>query len=144
MLNIVTLGDIMNNFRRSSYPLTQEWEMLAEFLAIKIKDEVEKYFAQYDSFEKIIENASVLERRTGLLENVYELLIYAAIKTRQASLLQEYLSKKLSRPVMRISHSEYLKPIKEIDEVAFLQRIQSLLSNSDFQGIDNEVSSAAD
>ena len=32
MINIVPLGDIMNNHRRTSYPLTQEWQELAIFI----------------------------------------------------------------------------------------------------------------
>src|SRR5262245_54484096 len=44
MLNIVPLGDIMNNYRKTFYPLTQEWNDLAIYLATRIKTEVEHYF----------------------------------------------------------------------------------------------------
>jgi hypothetical protein len=67
-------------------------------------------------------------------------LIYAAINTRDQSLLNIYLDKKLARPVMRISQSEYLKPdSREIDEVVFLQRLKLLAKNGDFQSIQKEI-----
>ena len=47
MLNIVPLGDIMNNHRRTSYPLTQEWNDLALYLATRIKTEIEHNIQKY-------------------------------------------------------------------------------------------------
>ena len=41
MVNIVPLGDIMNNHRRTYYPLTQKWNDLAIYLATRIKTEIE-------------------------------------------------------------------------------------------------------
>ena len=109
ILNIVPLGDIMNNYRRSSYPLTQEWGDLAIFLASKIKTEIEMYFEKYNSYQKIIDKRKEIEPIDFGMSNKYELLIYAAIKTQNKDLLNLYLDKKLNRPVMRITKSEYLK-----------------------------------
>ena len=140
MLNIVTLGDIMNNYRRTSYPLTQEWNDLANYLATRIETEIETYFQRYNSFEKIIEMEKDIEPKDFRLDNKYELLIYAAAKTKNKSLLNLYLDQKLSRPVMRISRSEYLKPDnKEIDEVAFLTRLKAFAVNGDFANIEREL-----
>jgi hypothetical protein len=79
MLNIVPLGDIMNNHRRTTYPLTQEWNDLAIYLASRIKTEVEHYFQKYDSYDKIIDSRKELEPKEFGFDNKYELLIYAAI-----------------------------------------------------------------
>jgi hypothetical protein len=140
MINIVPLGDIMNNYRRSFYPLTQEWKDLAIYLVAKIKDEIEQYFERYNSYEKIIEKRREIEPQDFGLDNKYELLIYAAIKMQNKTLFNFYIDKKLSRPVMHISKCEYLKPdIPEINEVAFLQRIKELAHTSDFESIENEI-----
>src|SRR5215218_728492 len=61
MLNIVPLGDIMNNYRRTFYPLTQEWNELAIYLAARIKKEVEDYFQKYNSYDKIIDRRKEIE-----------------------------------------------------------------------------------
>ena len=144
MLNIVPLGDIMNNYRRTSYPLTEEWNDLAIYLATRIKTEVEHYFQNYNSYEKIIDRRKEVEPKDLGLDNKYELLIYAAVRTKNKSLLNFYLDKKLSRPVMQISQSEYLKPVdKEIDEVAFLNRLKTFALNSDFASIDREIETVA-
>lgn len=86
MLNIVSLGDIMNNHRRTSYPLTQEWNDLAIYLEIRIKTDVENYFQTYNSYDKIIERRKEIESKSFGLDNKYELLIYAAIKTKKRPL----------------------------------------------------------
>lgn len=140
MVNIVPLGDIMNNYRRTSYPLTREWNDLAVFLTAKIKSEIEQHFQKYNSYEKIIDRRKEIEPKDIPINNKYELLIYAAIRTRNKSLLLEYLDKKISRPVMLISQSEYLKPDdKEINEVDFLQRIKTHAQNGDFIAIEKEI-----
>lgn len=140
MLNIVPLGVIMNNHRRTSYPLTQEWNDLAIYLATRIKTEIEHYFQKYNSYDKIIDRRKDIEPKDFGLDNKYELLIYAAIRTRDQDLLNQYLDKKMSRPVMGVSQSEYLKPKnKQIDEPFFLQRIKSLALTGDFANIENEI-----
>ncbi|MBE9462191.1 hypothetical protein ACFP1I_13210 [Dyadobacter subterraneus] len=137
MINIVSLGDIMTNHRRTSYPLTQEWQDLATFIADRIKIEIENYFSKYDSFDKIISNRKDIEPKNSGLDNKYELLIYAAIRTKNKTLLDFYIDKKLSRPVMQISKSEYLKPEnRQIDEVEFLSKIKKLAYENDFDGIE--------
>ncbi len=140
MLNIVPLGDIMNNHRRTSYPLTQEWNDLAIYLATRIKTEIEYYFQKYNSYDKIIDGRKELEPNEFTLDNKYELLIYAAIRTKKKDLLNQYLDKKMSRPVMGITQSEYLKPDnKEIDEKIFLDCIKSFALTGDFVNIENEI-----
>jgi hypothetical protein len=140
MLNIVPLGDIMHNHRGTSYPLTQEWNDLAVYLATRIKTEVEHYFQKYNSYDKIIDRRKEVEPKDFGLDNKYELLIYAAIKTKKKDLLNQYLDKKISRPVMGITQSEYLKPDKkEIDEKTFLDRIKSFALTGDFVNIENEI-----
>lgn len=140
MLNIVPLGDIMNNHRRTSYPLTQEWNDLSVYLATRIKTDVENYFQKYNSYDKIIDRRKEVEPKDFGLDNKYELLIYAAIKTKKKDLLIQYLDKKMNRPVMGITQSEYLKPdSQEIDEQSFLQRIKSFALTGDFLSIDNEI-----
>ena len=140
MLNIVPLGEIMNNHRRTSYPLTQEWNELAVYLATRIKTDVENYFQKYNSYDKIIDRRKEVEPKDFGLDNKYELLIYAAIKTKKKDLLNQYLDKKMSRPVMGITQSEYLKPdSQDIDEQSFLQRIKSFALTGDFLSIDNEI-----
>lgn len=143
MLNIVPLGDIMNNHRRTSYPLTQEWNNLAIYLATRIKTEVEHYFQKYNSYEKIIDRRKEIEPKDFGLDNKYELLIYAAIRTKKKDLLNKYLDKKMSRPVMGITQSEYLKPdSNEIDEQTFLQRLKSFALTGDFTNIEKEMAAA--
>lgn len=140
MVNIVPLGDIMNNYRRTSYPLTREWNDLAFFLAAKIKNEIEQHFQKYDSYEKIIDRRKEIEPQNFAIDNKYELLIYASIKTRNRSLLLEYLDKKMSRPGMLVSQSEYLKPDdREINEIDFLHRIKTFAQNGDFEAIEKEI-----
>jgi len=140
MLNIVPLGDIMNNHRRTSYPLTQEWNDLALYLATRIKTEIEHYFQKYNSYDKIIDRRKEIEPKDFGLDNKYELLIYAAIKTKKKELLNQYLDKKMSRPVMRITQSEYLKPDnQEIDEKSFLDRLKSFALTGDFINIEKEI-----
>jgi hypothetical protein len=140
MLNIVPLGDIMNNHRRTSYPLTKECNDLAIYLATRIKTEVEQYFQKYNSYDKIIDRRKDIEPRDFGLDNKYELLIYAAIKTKKKDLLNQYLDKKISRPVMGITQSEYLKPgNQEIDEKTFLERLKSFALTGDFANIEYEI-----
>lgn len=140
MINIVPLGDIMNNYRRTSYKLTQEWNDLAIYLATRIKTEIEEYFKKYDSYEKIIKRRKEIEPQGVGLNNNYELLIYAAIKTKDQSLLLSYIDKKTGRPVMQITYSEYLKPENgEINEEAFLQFIRAYAQTGDFSGIEKEI-----
>ena len=140
MLNIVTLGDIMNKYRSTSYPLTQEWNELAIFLSKKIKLEIEKYFQIYNTYYKIITNRKKIEPKDFALDNKYELLIYAAIKTKNKALLNYYLDKKLERPVMQISQSEFLKPSgQEIDESEFLKKIKLFALEGDFENIENAI-----
>lgn len=144
MLNIVPLGVIMNNHRRTSYPLTQEWNDLAIYLATRIKTEIEHYFQKYNSYDKIIDRRKDIEPKDFGLDNKYELLIYAAIRTGDKDLLNQYLDKKMSRPVMGITISEYLKPeTKEIDELFFLQRIKSLALRGEFADIENEIAAVS-
>ena len=140
MLNIVPLGNIMNNYRRTFYPLTKEWNDLSIFLAARIQNEIEQYFNKYDTYNKIIERRTEIEPKGAGLDNKYELLIYAAIKTRNKSLLNLYLDKKLSRSVMQITRSEFLKPDKsKITEDNFLQSLKSLAIADDFGGIDKKI-----
>ncbi|MGN7784465.1 hypothetical protein ACTJIJ_08060 [Niabella sp. 22666] len=140
MLNIVSLGDIMYNYRRTFYPLTKEWTDLAAYLATRIKTEIEEYFQKFNSYDKIIERRKEIEPKGPELNNKYELLIYASIKTKKKDLLNQYLDKKISRPVMGITQSEYLKPdSKEIDEKIFLDRIKSFALKGDFFNIENEI-----
>ncbi|MFN8250771.1 MAG: hypothetical protein U0V75_02725 [Ferruginibacter sp.] len=144
MLNIVALGDIMNNQRRTSYPLTHEWNDLAIYLATRIKTDVENYFQKYNSYDKIIDRRKEVEPKDFGLDNKYELLIYAAIKTKKKDLLNQYLDKKMSRPVMGITQSEYLKPdSQEIDEQSFLKRLKSFALTGDFLSIANEIEAIA-
>lgn len=140
MVNIVPLGDIMNNHRRTSYPLTKEWNELAVYLSTRIKTEIENHFLKYNSFDKIISNRKDIEPKDYGIDNKYELLIYAAIKTKNKSLLNLYLDKKLSNPLTRISQSEYLKPvIGETDETAFLFAIKEFAQIGDFESIEKEI-----
>jgi len=143
MLNIVPLGDILNNHRRTSFPLTQEWNDLAVYLATRIKTEIEKYFEIYGSYDKIIAKRKEIEPKNFGLDNKYELLIYAAIRTKNKELLNQYLDKKMSRPVMGITQSEYLKPdSNEIDESVFLQSVKSFALTGDFTSIEKEIALA--
>jgi len=142
MLNIVPLGDILNNHRRTSFPLTKEWNDLAIYLATRIKTEINKYFETYSSYDSIIAKRKEIEPKNFGLDNKYELLIYASIRTKNKDLLIQYLDKKMSRPVMGISQSEYLKPEStEINEMFFLQNIKSLALAGDFQSIEKEIAS---
>ncbi|MBL7725673.1 MAG: hypothetical protein JNK27_16110 [Chitinophagaceae bacterium] len=120
--------------------MTQEWNDLAIYLATRIKTDIESYFQKYNSYDKIIDRRKEVEPKDFGLENKYELLIYAAIKTKKKDLLNQYLDKKMSRPVMGITQSEYLKPdSQEIDELSFLQRLKSFALTGDFLSIDNEI-----
>ncbi len=140
MLNITPLGDIMNNHRRTHYPLTKEWSDLAVFLSLRIKNEIELYFQRYDTFDKIIEKRKEIEPKDFELYNKYELLIYAALKTRDKALAEKYINKKIDFSVTRISWNEYLKSDnQEINEVDFLKKIKELLINNDFDSIDREI-----
>ena len=139
-LNIVPLGDILHNHRRTTFPLTKEWNDLAIFLASKVKTEIEQYFVKYNSYSKIIDRRKEIEPKNFGLGNKFELLIYAAIKTKRKDLLLEYLDKKISRPVMSITQSEFLKPSKKnFDELTFLNRIKILAENEDFEKIEYEI-----
>lgn len=143
MLNIVPLGDILNNHRRTSFPLTKEWNALAVYLATRIGKEIESYFHMYSSYEKIIDRRKEIEPKDFGLDNKYELLIYAAIRTKEKELLNQYLDKKMDRSVMAISHSEYLKPnSEEIDEKSFLERLKALALKEDFTNIEKEIALA--
>jgi hypothetical protein len=136
MLNIVSLGDIMGKYRRSFYPISEEWLELADYLTRKIKNEIENYFHEFDTFDKIIKNRKKIEPVDFGLHNKYELLIYAAIKTRNAELLSEYIDRKLARPTMQISKAEFLKPDKDgLNEVEFLTKIKELGLQSKFEDI---------
>ena len=144
MINIVPLGDIMNNHRRTSYPLTKEWQELAIFISHRIKEEIENHFNKYNSFAKIIDNRKSIEGTNIGLDNTYELLIYAAIKTKNKELIDFYINKKLVRPVMRISKSEYLKPTnQQVDEVDFLTKIKKLARENDFDNIEIQIHNLA-
>lgn len=113
--------------------------MLTVYLANIIKTEIEAYFQKFDSFEKIIDRRDDIDARDLRFNNSYELLIYASLRTKEQSLLNLYLEKKLSRPVTIITHSECLEPGKEIDETAFLSSLKLLAKNGDFAGIENEI-----
>lgn len=140
MVNIVPLGDILNNYRRTFYPLTQEWNELAVYLATRIQTEINKYFETYGTYEKIITRRKEVEPKDFGLHNKYELLIYASIRTKNQALLIQYLDKKMSNPAARISLNEYLKPENnEMDEMAFLQNIKTLALTGDFQSIEKEI-----
>jgi len=55
-----------------------------------------------------------------------------------------YIDKKLGRPVMQISKSEYLKPAKQqVDEVDFLTKIKKLVRYNDFDGIETQIHNLA-
>jgi hypothetical protein len=140
MINSVSMGDIMNNHRRTSYPLTLEWNELAFYIATRIKTEIEVYFQKLNSYQKIIENRKEIEPKNLGLDNKYELLIYAAIRTNKKELLLSYLDKKMDTPVMGISKSEFLKPkTNEINELVFLQNIKSFAINGDFESIEKII-----
>jgi len=141
MLAITPLGEIMNSYRRSHYPLTQEWRDLAFYLVERIKNEIEQFFQRYDSFEKIISHRLDIEPKALEWHNKYELLIYAAIKTRNTTLLNFYINKKLTGFTgLIITHSEYLKPDpKQINEIDFLNKIKLLGLTGDFDAIENEI-----
>ncbi|MFM7852767.1 MAG: hypothetical protein ACKO96_12840, partial [Flammeovirgaceae bacterium] len=93
MTNIVPLGDIMGKYRRTFYPITEEWFELADYLTRKIRHEIERYFSEFDTFDKIIKNRKKIEPVDFGLDNKYELLIYAAIKTENAELLSQYIDR---------------------------------------------------
>jgi hypothetical protein len=142
MINIVPLGDIMGQYRKSFYPLTEEWFDLATYLSERIKHDVEKYFAKFDSYDKIIKLRKEIEPKDFGLDNKYELLIFAAIKTRNSELLTKYIDKKLERPTMQITQAEYLKADKdEIDEVEFLIKVKDFGQQNKFDDIDDMLKS---
>jgi len=142
MINIVPLGDILNNYRRTFYPLSKEWNDLALFIATRIKNEIESHFQKYDTYDKIIERRQGIEPNDSGSDNKYELLIYAAIRTKNKSLLISYLDKKISTPVMQITQSELLKPDPlEINESDFLKRIKTFAEEGDFASIEDEIAS---
>jgi hypothetical protein len=142
MLNIVELGTIMKNSRRTSYPMTQEWKDLVVYIAARINIDIELYFELYNSYEKIVERRTNIEPgNNNFPTNRYELLIYAAIRTRNKELLNQYLVRKLNFPMFTISSTEYLKPDKhEVDELALLRRIQLFAQIGDFDNIEREIS----
>jgi hypothetical protein len=141
MVNIIALGDIMGQYRKSFYPLTEEWQDLAIYLSERIKNEIEKYFDKYDTYEKIIRQRAEIEKKDlGLNNN--ELLIYAAIKTGNFDLLEKYIDKKLQMPTMQITRAEFLKPDKnEINEVEFLNKIRDFGKQRKLQEIDDLIKS---
>lgn len=142
MVNIVPLGDIMGQYRKSFYPLTEEWFDLAVYLSERIKHDVEKYFAKFDSFDKIIKLRKEIEPKDFGLDNKYELLIFAAIKTRNSELLTVYIDKKLERPTMQITKAEYLKADKdEINEVEFLIKVKDFGQQNKFDEIEDMLKS---
>lgn len=137
MINIVPLGDIMGQYRRTFYPLTQEWLELSDYLIRRIKTEIESYFNELDTFDKIIKKRTQIEPKDFGVNNKYELLIYAAIKTGNSKLLSEYIDRKLERPTMQISKAEFLKPgVDDIDEVGLLTRIKELGQQNKFEDIE--------
>lgn len=140
MINKVSVGDILNNHRKTTYPLTQEWNDLAIYLATIIKSEIQHYFQKYNSYEKIIEKRKEIEPKDVGFDNKYELLIFAAIKTRNKELLIKYLDNKLKLPVTAITQAEYLKGDKqEINVQDFLQSLRLLASKGDFTEIDSYI-----
>jgi hypothetical protein len=142
MVNIVPLGDIMGQYRKSFYPLTEEWFDLAIYLSEKIKYDVDKYFAKFDSYDKIIKLRKEIEPKDFGLNNKLELLIFAAIKTRNSELLTIYIDEKLKRPTMQITKAEYLKADKnEIDEVEFLGKVKDLGLENRFDEIEEILKS---
>jgi hypothetical protein len=142
MVNIVPLGDVLGHSRKSFYPLTEEWSELATYLSKTIRLDVEKYFFKFDSYDKIIKRRKEIEPKDNGLDNKYELLIFAAIKTRNSDLLSSYIDKKLKRSTMQITKAEYLTPVKEeIDEVIFLTKVKDLGLESKFDEIDEMLKS---
>jgi len=142
MVNIVPLGDIVGQYRKSFYPLTEEWFDLATYLSERIKNDVEKYFTKFDSYDKIIKLRREIEPKDGGLDNKYELLIFAAIKTRNSELLIVYIDKKLERPTMQITKAEYLKADKdEINEIEFLSKVKELGQQNKFDDIEEMLKS---
>ena len=142
MVNIVPLGDILGHYRKSFYPLTGEWLDLAIYLGEKIKHDVDKYFVKFDSYDKIIKERNEIESKDLGLDNRYELLILAAIKTRSADLLKKYIDKKLERPSMQITKAEFLKGDKEeIDETLFLTKVKDLANDNKFEDIEELLKS---
>ncbi|MBS1613965.1 MAG: hypothetical protein JST49_14170 [Bacteroidetes bacterium] len=140
MVNIVPLGNIMNNYRRSFYPLTQEWSDLADFLARKIKGEIEHYFEQYNSYDKIIKRRKDIEPKDFAYESKYDLLIYAAAKTKEKSLLINYIDKWLNEPIRRVNQVEYLNPSSNpADTAIILKRIKALAQVGNFTAIETEL-----
>lgn len=139
MLNIVSLGQILNNFRRNSFPLTKEYQLLSIYLAKIIDTKVESYFNQFNNWQKIIENKSEIEPK-HFGDNKYGLLIYAAIWTKDKKLLINYIDKYLESPVRIITQSEYLKPDQqEINENDFYKQIRALANEDKFLEIQELV-----
>jgi hypothetical protein len=142
MVNIVPLGDILSNYRRSFYPLTEEWRDLVTYLSDRIRNEVEEYFNKYDTYEKIIKGRNEIEPKDFGLDNKYELLIYGAIKTRNSELLEKYLTQKLERPTMQITKTEFLKPdTKEVNETDLLKKILDYGKQKKFEDIEGLLKS---
>jgi len=136
MTNIKPLGEILDNYRRNSFPLTKEYELLAAFLINAISTKVQAYFNEYNSWRKIMKNRKKIEPKSVGLDNKYDLLIYASIWTENRKRLLEYIDKKLERPVRQITQAEYLKPIKgEANEMDFYSKIKELAKRGDFSKI---------
>lgn len=139
MTNIKPLGEILDNHRCNSFPLTKEYDMLAEYLIKNIKTKVQNYFDQYDTWQKIMKNRKRIEPKDFGLDNKYDLLIYASIWMKERRKLIKYIDKKLEQPARSITQSEYLKAsIEEVNEIEFYAEIKELAKKSDFikiQGI---------
>jgi hypothetical protein len=141
-LNIVPLGTIMGNYKKSFYPLTKEWMELAQYLASRIQNEIEIYFERLNTYEKIIYKRLELEEFTDKnWNNGYYLLAYAALRTRNPHLLKYYFNKQFDLP-MNITLSEYLKGYKlNFDLGQFSLRLKALADKGDFDTIENELAS---
>jgi len=142
MINIVPLGEILGMYRRSFYPLTEEWIDLAIYLSKRIQNEVERYFAKFDTYEKIIRQRKDIEPKNIDFENKYELLIYAAFKTFNIDSLMKYLDKKRESTAMQITHTEFLKSEEnEIDQEVFFSKIKVLALEKKFKEIEELLDS---
>lgn len=141
MVNIVPLGVIMGNRRRDSFPLTQEWQDLAVYLSQRVKLEINNYFQQFDTYEKIMAQRAAIAPLPGHTDGKNDLLVYAAIKTRQTVLLNYYLDALLSDPMgRRISYAEYVTLKKNPHNIMdFWHLIQPFAQAGDFDSIERTI-----
>lgn len=140
MTNIVSLGAIVDNHRQDSFPLTQEYEMLADHILLTIKNSVVPYFEKYNSWKKIIKNRRKIDSLESSLNNSLDLLIYAAIWTKERRKLLKYLNRKLERSGRIITQAEFFQSSEgETDEIEFYKKIKDLAERKNISEIQSLV-----